>query len=146
MNLDGQKCNIKISLNGRLQFYDLEKLQEVFLDNKNFEGYITFHRVSSDLESMHKLYRWWVSDISDHTGESKENTDEDLCCMFLSYQKYNAIAKKTITLIKSKDDLSYNDWIVFLRKINSMAMENLGFMDEKNESTLPIPNNLKSKI
>lgn len=145
--MNGKIAKIKISEKGGLQFYNLETLKKALVMNPNFEGFITFHEIAQDRSSFHKLYRWWVNLIADHTGDSFHNTDSCLCEMFLSYEHFNKLSKKTITLVKSKDDLSYREWISFFRKVNHLCMMELDFVDLKTgDSTLPIPNNLKGKI
>lgn len=144
--MDGQIVHIKISNEGKLQFYNVASLQQLLSLYKNWDGFITFHESKKDYESLHRLYYWWVSLISDHTGNSKEDTDLDLCQMFLSYPKYNPLSKKTNILVKSKDDLTYKEWVCFLRDINTLCVENLSFVDKQGNSTLPIPNNLKGKV
>lgn len=145
--MDGQIIHIKVSENGKLQFYNLECLKKLLVMNPNFDGFITFHEIKQDRASFHKLYKWWISLIADHTGDSVENTDACLCQMFLSYTEFNPLLKKTSTLVKLKDDLSYKEWLLFFREVNVLCMHELDFIDSKTgETTLPIPNNLKGKI
>lgn len=148
MNLDRMKFRIEVSNNGKLQFYDLQGYREILLSNKGFSGFLQFNRISNDssLEGMFKIYKWWVDIISDDLGEIYENTDDTLCQMFLSEERFNKITNKPMYVTNSKDSLSYQGWLSFLKKIYHLCTTELGYLDNKGESRLPIPNNLEGKL
>lgn len=146
--MNNKRFQIEVSKNGKLQFYNVEAFQQALLSNKGFTGFIEFQRLSNDssLETLFKTYNWWLDLVSQDIGDSKENTDDIFCQMFLTQEKMNSITGKIMKVTYSKDSLSYQGWLGFLRKIHHLCTTQLNFVDKKGKTTLPIPNNLIGKI
>ena len=120
MSLDKERFRIAISPRGQFQFYNVTKLQEILLLNKSFEGYMQLHSLNNDniIKTCFKLYKWWVDLISDEMYDSPQNTDDILCSMFLSDEKWSDNLQKIVKVVRDKNDLSFNDWLKFLREIH----------------------------
>jgi len=147
--LGKERFRIAISNEGKLQFYNVPELQKRLLFNKNFDGYMQLHRLNNDniIKTCFKIYRWWVDLISEEMCESSKKTDDILCDLFLSEEQWSDNLEKIVPIVRDKNDLSFNDWLKFLREIHYLCFTRLNFCDKKTGNcTLPIPNNLKGKL
>lgn len=146
--MEGQKFYIQVSKKGMLQFYDIEAFQKATQANAGFKGFISFQKIANDdsIQAMFQLYDWWLDLIAKELYEPKQNVDDTLSHLFLAEQKWNKILARPITTFKNKAEMSYNDWIMFLRNIIKMCTETLNFVDDNGNTRLPIPNNLKSRL
>lgn len=143
-----EKFYCKVSKNGMLQFYDLEAFQNYCKANMNQKFFISFERLADEnsIQSLFQLYTWWIDLIAKELYETKEEVDDTLSYLFLTEQRWSKTLDKPITAFKNKADMSYSDWIMFLRKIVTLAREKLNFVDDKGNVRLPIPENLKGKL
>lgn len=146
--MNNQKFYIKVSEKGTLQFYDIEAFNKALAAHTGFKGFIQFQKLANDdsIEFLFQLYEWWLDLIAKELYETKANVDDTLSYLFLIEKKWSRALDKPITTFKNKSDMSYDDWIMFLRNIIKLCNEKLNFVDEQGNTRLPIPNNLKSRL
>lgn len=99
---------------GRLNFYDLNKFQQLLKSKDGKKGYIIFEDdIPQTTSGNEKLYKWWLDIINTYLHSTPEEIDSSLRSRFINDRQI--------------EDLSFKEFYYFLDKVESWAVIDMEF-------------------